>query len=50
MSKKAVKKQMPVAFTETQKAWLMGKSEVTGETMAAVVRALVQSEINKEAK
>lgn len=39
------KKPMPVALTKEQKEWLKAQSEKTGETMAAVVRSLIQKQM-----
>lgn len=45
MTSKPKKKPMPVTLTEEQKQWLKDESEKTGETMTAVMRALIQKQI-----
>lgn len=51
MQKKEKKKLMaPVRFTEMQMNWIKDESERTGETMASVVRSLVQKQAVKAAR
>lgn len=48
MTTKANKKPMPIALTEQQKKWLKSESDKTGETMAAVVRKLIQTQMESD--
>lgn len=40
-------KQMPIGFTEKQKEYLEKKAEQGGYSIAAIIRQLVNKEMNK---